>query len=197
MKMIACAALLFAEAAAAAQVHIHTGTLQGIVTSDVVAYKGIPYAEPPIGSLRWRSPIPAHAWKGVRAAQEFGHACLQPPQQPTGLYSGGMAPMSEDCLTLNVWAPSNAARGLPVGVRLPDLVLSDRKAGVGVDDLELARSIGHQRHQAQLVSSSKCSTVRDIGRRRNLTKICVHYLERMCSVTHGCKNGRKHPQPLW
>jgi len=116
MKMIACAALLFAEAAAAAQVHIHTGTLQGIVTSDVVAYKGIPYAEPPIGSLRWRSPIPAHAWKGVRAAQEFGHACLQPPQQPTGLYSGGMAPMSEDCLTLNVWAPSNAARGLPVMV---------------------------------------------------------------------------------
>jgi para-nitrobenzyl esterase len=119
MKSIAYAVMIMAAAAAAAtppQVRIRTGILQGTVTSDVIAYKGIPYAEPPIGDLRWRSPMPARAWKGVRAAQEFGHACLQPPRQPTGLYSDGMAPMSEDCLTLNVWAPNRAARGLPVMV---------------------------------------------------------------------------------
>jgi para-nitrobenzyl esterase len=118
MKSIAYAVLILAANVGHAtppQVHVRTGTLQGAVAADVVSYKGIPYAEPPTGELRWRPPVPAHAWKGVRTAQEYGHACLQPPQQPTGLYSGGMALMSEDCLTLNVWAPSRA-RGLPVMV---------------------------------------------------------------------------------
>jgi para-nitrobenzyl esterase len=133
MKTIAYTLLLFVGAAAAAasagaattagaptapRVHIHTGTLQGTAAApDVAAYKGIPFAEPPTGDLRWRPPVPAHAWQGVLNAQQFGHACLQPPQQPTGLYSGGMASMSEDCLTLNVWAPAKAeARTLPVMV---------------------------------------------------------------------------------
>jgi para-nitrobenzyl esterase len=81
----------------------------------VAAYKGIPYAEPPTGDLRWRPPVPAHAWVGVRDAREFGHACLQPPPTPTSVYYGGMAQMSEDCLTLNVWAPAGA-KHLPVMV---------------------------------------------------------------------------------
>jgi carboxylesterase type B len=92
MKLIAYTVLMAAAVAAAAadpsippQVHIRAGTLQGTATSDVIAYKGIPYAEPPIGDLRWRPPVLVHAWKGVRAANEYGHACLQPPQQPTGL----------------------------------------------------------------------------------------------------------------
>src|SRR5581483_3310648 len=102
---------------AAPQVRVRTGVLQGVTeaSSRVTAYKGIPYAKPPTGELRWRPPVPAPDWEGVRDAREFGHACLQPPQQPTGLYSGGMASPSEDCLTLNVWTPIGARR-LPVMV---------------------------------------------------------------------------------
>jgi len=123
---LAAACLAFATAAGAAdpganatgpQVRVRAGSLQGVTEAGslVAAYKGIPYAKPPVGDLRWRPPVPAPAWEGVRDAREFGHACLQPPQQPTGLYSGGMASLSEDCLTLNVWAPAGA-RGLPVMV---------------------------------------------------------------------------------
>lgn len=99
------------------QVHIRTGVVQGV--TDAVAkidvYKGIPYAKPPIGDLRWRPPVPAPTWDGVRDAQRFGHACLQPPYPSTSVYFGDMASPSEDCLTLNVWAPSGA-RKLPVMV---------------------------------------------------------------------------------
>jgi len=117
--------LAFAAAAAAAlgasetrpQVRVRTGILQGVTdaSSKVTAYKGIPYAKPPIGDLRWRPPVPAPAWDGVRDAREFGHACLQPPSQPASVYYGSMASMSEDCLTLNVWVPAGA-RQLPVMV---------------------------------------------------------------------------------
>ena len=98
-----------------AQVSIRQGALQGVQADGVVAYKGIPYAQPPVGALRWRAPVAAEGWKGVRDAKAFGHACLQPPQDSKGLYSGGMASMSEDCLTLNVWAPQGAKK-LPVMV---------------------------------------------------------------------------------
>jgi para-nitrobenzyl esterase len=81
----------------------------------VATYKGIPYAKPPVGDLRWRAPVPASGWTGVRDASAYGAACIQPPSSPTGLYYGGMAATSEDCLTLNVWAPVGA-RKLPVMV---------------------------------------------------------------------------------
>jgi len=99
------------------QVRVHAGILQGVTdaNSHVAAYKGIPYAKPPTGDLRWRPPVPVSAWDGVRDAGEFGYACLQPPPQPTSIYSGGLATLSEDCLTLNVWAPPGA-RKLPVMV---------------------------------------------------------------------------------
>ncbi|HEY6927278.1 MAG TPA: carboxylesterase family protein [Steroidobacteraceae bacterium] len=116
--------LAFVAAAGAAsgasetgQVRVRTGLLQGVVdaSSQVTAFKGIPYAKPPIGELRWRPPVPEPVWEGVREAREFGHACLQPPSQPTSVYYAGIASMSEDCLTLNVWAPAGA-RQLPVMV---------------------------------------------------------------------------------
>jgi para-nitrobenzyl esterase len=117
-----CLALLGASEPGAAdtgppQVHIRAGILQGLtdVGSAVSVYKGIPYAKPPTGELRWRPPVPTPPWDGVRDAREFGHACLQPPPQPTGIYSGGIASLSEDCLTLNVWTP-NGARKRPVMV---------------------------------------------------------------------------------
>jgi para-nitrobenzyl esterase len=98
------------------QVRIKTGVLQGVVAeaaSKIVAYKGIPYAKPPVGELRGRATVAAPAWDGVRDASKFGPACLQPPADPKSLYYGGSLPTSEDCLTLNVWAPGGAKK-LPV-----------------------------------------------------------------------------------
>lgn len=120
-RLWACLTLAIAVLAAPAvraeegRVQIRQGTLQGVSEAGVSVYRGIPYAQPPVGWLRWRAPIPATGWTGVRDAKAFGSACLQPPQAPNGLYSGGMASMSEDCLTLNVWAPIGA-RKLPVMV---------------------------------------------------------------------------------
>ena len=122
--LVACLCLAATASPAGAReaqprVHVRQGDLQGVAApaGGVVAYKGVPFAQPPVGDLRWRPPVPASAWRGVRQADAFGHACLQPPQSPTGLYSGGIASASEDCLTLNVWAPSKpGARNLPVMV---------------------------------------------------------------------------------
>src|SRR5512139_182194 len=57
------------------QVHVRTGVLQGVAdpASQVTAYKGIPYAKPPMGELRWKAPVPAASWDGVRDAQAFGN----------------------------------------------------------------------------------------------------------------------------
>jgi para-nitrobenzyl esterase len=57
----------------------HSGQVSGVKVDDTVtAYKGIPYAAPPVGELRWRAPQPVSAWKGERAATDFGPACVQP-----------------------------------------------------------------------------------------------------------------------
>src|SRR5499427_8909094 len=70
---------------------------------EVESFKGIPYAAPPVGPLRWRAPQPAKAWKGVRDATHFGDDCMQRPYViPTGQKT------SEDCLTLSVWTPGHA-----------------------------------------------------------------------------------------
>jgi len=85
-------------------IRIESGLIQGVSNpeNDVVAFKGIPYAAPPVGDLRWREPQPAAKWDGVRKADNFGATCTQPPS-----FSGKQpATMSEDCLFLNVWAPA-------------------------------------------------------------------------------------------
>jgi para-nitrobenzyl esterase len=114
---LAAAAPAFGASETRPRVQVRAGIVQGVSdeASKVVAYKGIPYAKPPTGDLRWRPPAPAAAWKGVRDAREFGHSCLQPPYPATSVYAGDIASPSEDCLTLNVWAPSGA-RKLPVMV---------------------------------------------------------------------------------
>ena len=69
---------------------------------EVESFKGIPYAAPPVGPLRWRAPQPATPWKGVRDASHFGDDCMQRPYViPTGQKT------SEDCLTLSVWTPGH------------------------------------------------------------------------------------------
>lgn len=102
--LIATTLLTFAAAAAAAiddPVKLDTGRISGTATGapDVRVFKGIPYAAPPTGDLRWRAPKPAEHWDGVRKADEFGPVCMQ----------GGKQKMSEDCLYLNVWTGAQSA----------------------------------------------------------------------------------------
>nr|WP_070377516.1 carboxylesterase/lipase family protein [Rhodococcus sp. WMMA185] len=78
------------------QVDIDTGTLRGRREGDLIAWRGIPYAAPPVGALRLRAPQRAKSWSGVRQAVDFG---FRAPQR-------GMSSASEDCLTLNVLAPA-------------------------------------------------------------------------------------------
>jgi para-nitrobenzyl esterase len=91
-------------------VHVAQGDLAGVTSGGADSFKGVPFAAPPVGELRWRPPAPAPRWTAVRDATAFGPACLQPPKS-------GVA-MSEDCLTLNVWTPTNR----PTGDRLPVMV---------------------------------------------------------------------------
>ena len=102
---------------AEAVVTIGEGTLVGREDGDVRSFKGVRYAEPPVGALRWRPPVAAGPWTGPRDAGQVGAICIQPPAN--GDNGVGPLPMSEDCLTLNVWAPKDeagATEALPVMV---------------------------------------------------------------------------------
>jgi len=95
------------------------GRLEGLRAGDLELFRGIPYAAPPVGSMRWRAPQAAPDWQGVRKAQAFGPACLQKVAAQEPERSLKDFPQSEDCLTLNIWAPAGArtaASKLPVMV---------------------------------------------------------------------------------
>lgn len=91
------------------------GAVQGESLADLNVFRGIPYAAPPVGERRWKPPAALAPWTGVREAKAFGPACLQPRMPPGGLYASELPQLSEDCLTLNVWAPKDA-RAAPVMV---------------------------------------------------------------------------------
>jgi para-nitrobenzyl esterase len=102
------------------------GMVQGTTdaATDTLAWKGIPFAAPPVGALRWKAPADPVAWTGTRDAQHFGNACLQNGRiygpGANNTYDSTIATTlntpvgSEDCLTLNIWRPAAAATGLPV-----------------------------------------------------------------------------------
>lgn len=96
----------------ATQVSVDGGRLQGHATDGLLVFKGIPYAAPPVGALRWRAPQPAPHWRGVREARAYGPDCMQRP------FATDDAPLttdpSEDCLYANVWRPAQATGPLPV-----------------------------------------------------------------------------------
>ena len=106
-------------------VKVEGGLLQGIpsAASEITVFKGIPYAAPPVGELRWKRPQPVVKWDGVKVADTFSNICWQ-PGNAVGTFYGNefywkeQTVQSEDCLYLNIWTPTNAVgqpdRKLPV-----------------------------------------------------------------------------------
>jgi para-nitrobenzyl esterase len=124
-------------------VRVEQGQLAGTDgrSPDVRVYRGVPFAAPPVGDLRWKPPQPAAPWQGVRQATQFGSACEQPPFPSNGVYGNATPPIGEDCLYLNVWTPAKSAED-----RLPVMVWIhgggfDRGTGaaMGYDGENLAR----------------------------------------------------------
>ncbi len=89
------------------QVQVEQGIINGTIVEDVLTFKGIPYAEAPINELRWRAPQPKTPWQGTLDCTKFGPSPMQAPPQPFFMWSEEFlippAPISEDCLYLNIW----------------------------------------------------------------------------------------------
>ena len=95
------------------QVKTENGIIEGVNESGVKTFKGVPFAAPPVGNLRWREPQPVQNWAGVRKADKFGPRAMQLPI--FGDMSFRSDGMNEDCLYLNVWTPAKTGNEkLPV-----------------------------------------------------------------------------------
>jgi len=111
-KMLSLIAIFLTCAATAQQpkpIKVDGGLLQGAFENGLTVYKGIPFAAPPVGNLRWKAPRPPATWDGVRMAEKFAPGAMQGINPPSG--------KSEDCLYLNVWSPAKSA-----GEKVPVLV---------------------------------------------------------------------------
>ncbi|MEO6361499.1 MAG: carboxylesterase family protein, partial [Sphingomicrobium sp.] len=103
---------------AAAQAEVHTrvrtdsGAVEGSTEGGVQSWKGVPFAAPPVGPLRWRAPQPIVSWANVRAAKSYANDCMQVPFPSDAAPLG--TPPAEDCLYANVWRPTGSKRKLPV-----------------------------------------------------------------------------------
>ncbi len=127
------------------------GAISGVRENGLNVYKGVPFAAPPVGELRWRPPIPVTSWSGRRKADEFAPACMQ-----VGVSMPGETPpqVSEDCLYLNIWAPAEGARahlavivwiyggGYTSGSASMPLYWGDRLAEKGVIVVTIAYRLG-------------------------------------------------------
>ncbi len=127
-----------------------SGVISGVSEGGLSVYKGVPFAAPPVGDLRWRSPVPVAHWTGTRKADAFAPACMQ-----TGVSMPGETPpaVSEDCLYLNIWTPAKAQERLPVivwiygggfinGSASMPLYWGDRLAHKGVIVVTIAYRLG-------------------------------------------------------
>jgi para-nitrobenzyl esterase len=114
-RMSALASTVSTGTRAPLEVAVTGGAVRGIARRGLRMWRGIPYAAPPVGSLRLRAPRPVVPWERVRDASDFGSVA---PQSREGNFIGASrrAPLSEDCLTINVMRPATDATGLPVMV---------------------------------------------------------------------------------
>jgi para-nitrobenzyl esterase len=145
------AVLLMSHVSLAQTVQTESGAISGVRNEGLVVYKGVPFAAPPVGNLRWRPPAPVAPWTGTRHADSFAPACMQ-----EGVSMPGEAPpaVSEDCLYLNIWAPKTNARSpLPIivwiygggyrnGSAAMPLYWGDRLARKGVIVITVAYRLG-------------------------------------------------------
>src|SRR5579864_2129062 len=123
MKAVFCALVVLtfacsglAETELVPAVTVSTGSLRGSALGAGAVFKGIPFAAPPVGDLRWREPMPVKPWSGVRDATNFGAPCAQNPY----FIPNAKDVSSEDCLFLNIWSPEWPSKSQkPVMVWIP------------------------------------------------------------------------------
>jgi para-nitrobenzyl esterase len=116
LLVVVVAAAPWLSVSASTTAKVEQGVLQGTKEDGLTVYRGIPFAAPPVGELRWRAPQPAAKWEGVHPADKFAPQCVQ-GGFGAGPDGGQAPPMSEDCLYLNVWTPARSASD-----RIPVLV---------------------------------------------------------------------------
>ncbi|MEV4236734.1 carboxylesterase family protein [Nocardia sp. NPDC049737] len=125
------------------EIRTAAGVVRGRWESDVAVFRGIPYAEPPVGARRFGAPVPAQRWDGVRDALEFGPPVPQVAHTGSVMssVSGSVEDGSADCLTLNVWSPDLGAVRLPVMVWIQGgTYLENNSANPHQNGATLARS---------------------------------------------------------
>jgi para-nitrobenzyl esterase len=141
MRLI-CAMVSIALPALAldSSVSIDSGRITGAPANGVMAFRGIPYAAPPVGGLRWKPPQPVASWRDARRTADFGAACPQPPILEK-LWGIKYDRMDEDCLTLNVWsAAANSTERRPVMVWIHGgAFLAGASSGIATEGSELAK----------------------------------------------------------
>jgi para-nitrobenzyl esterase len=124
-------------------IRVEGGMVAGVIDarSGVSVFKGIPFAAPPVGELRWRAPEPPAKWEGVRQGAKFSAACMQTPYAEGSPYRTQAEPISEDCLYLNVWtAAKSASERRPVMVWIYGGALTRGSASLPTyDGAELAK----------------------------------------------------------
>jgi para-nitrobenzyl esterase len=128
------------------------GTVRGVASDDVAAFKGIPFAAPPAGPNRWRAPQPVEAWNGIKSADHFAAACMQDPAMMA--FMGSDVTVSEDCLYLDIWTPAKSASdklpvmvwiyggGFAAGATSSPTYFGDRLAKLGVVQVNVAYRVG-------------------------------------------------------
>jgi para-nitrobenzyl esterase len=115
LVMSALGTLATAANAQVAAANVTGGKVQGVVANGIASFKGVPFAAPPVGANRWRSPQPVVGWEGVKTANALAPGCMQNTALAAQL--GAPTAMSEDCLYLNIWTPAKvASEQLPVMV---------------------------------------------------------------------------------
>ena len=142
MRNITLMVVMFAAGLAVAQqpvpVKVEGGFLQGTSENGLTVYRGIPFAAPPVGELRWRAPRPPASWEGVRKADKFSANPIQLMRDTFGPWTAEYQPqgaVSEDCLYLNIWTAAKSSKEKhPVVVYIPGGAFTGGSGNVPVYD---------------------------------------------------------------